>query len=225
MEAEDLESTRTLCEVFDIASRDDSSASFGVEDLSAIHCLDASVSDASVEVSVDEAAAGDTADGIDIDIENKFLSLSEDIAALAAVEKFFFIKLRETATQLRERFLSDPRFSAEIWVAANFSAGRQKLVTYGNYDADDVDILVPTAGVAVPVGRQCLTVGTGIHLASEFLRVGFNIDGFSDEFLRDGFSDVSCAEGFLNNIRNLAAADQGADFSDVSSVASWSSCG
>ena len=157
--------------------------------------MDAFVSDASVEVSVDEVTAGDTADGIDIDIENKFLSLS------------------------------DPRFSAEIWVAANFSAGRQKLVTYGNYDADDVDIFVPTAGVAVPVGRQSLTVGDRFHLASEFLRVGFNIDGFSDEFLRDGFSDVSCAEGFLNNIRNLAAADQGADFSDVSSVASWSSCG
>ena len=65
---------------------------------------------------------GELADGIDIDIENKCLAL----------------KLRETATQLRERFLSDPRFSAEIWVAANFGAGRQKLVTYCNYKGFDV---------------------------------------------------------------------------------------
>ena len=93
---------------------------------------------------------------------------------------------------------------------------RQKNVTYGNFEADDVNIYVPAAGAAVQVGRQCITVGDRIHLASEFLRVGFNTEGFSD---------VSCAEGFLNNIRNLAAADQGADFSDVYSVASRSSCG
>ena len=157
--------------------------------------LDASVSDASVEVSVDEAAAGDTADVIDTDFE---------------------------------MFLRDSRHQdllLEIGVSAFQRMTMLKEVTYGNYVADDVDIFVPTAGVAVPVGRQGFTVGDRSHLASEFLRVGFNIDGFSDEFLRDGFSDVSCAEGFLNNIRNLAAADQGVDFSDVSSVASWSSGG
>ena len=93
----------------------------------------------------------------------------------------------------------------EIWLYACRHALGRKMVTYGNYEADDVDIYVPAAGVAVPVGRQCFTVGDRVNIASEFLRVGFSIDGFSD---------VSCAEGFLNNIRILAADDQGADFSD-----------
>ena len=101
-------------------------------------------------------------------------------------------------------------------MTANFGARRQKIVTYSNYEADDVDIFVPAAGVAVPVGLQYLTVGDRVNLACEFLRVGFNMDIFSD---------VSCAEGFLNNIRILAADDQGADFSDDSSVASWNSFG
>ena len=58
-------------------SRDESSATFGVEDLSVIHCDDTSVSDARGDASVDKAAAGDTADGIDIDIEKKFLYISD----------------------------------------------------------------------------------------------------------------------------------------------------
>ena len=91
----------------------------------------------------------------------------------------------------------------EIGVSAIQRMTMLKEVTYGNFEADDVNIYVPAAGVAVPVGRQCITVGDRIHLASEFLRVGFKLEGFSD---------VSCADGFLNNIRNLAAADQGADF-------------
>ena len=97
-----------------------------------------------------------------------------------------------------------------------FGRRRIKNVTYGNFIAADVDIYVPTACAAVPVGRQSLEVGDRILSASEFLRVGFNMAGLSD---------VVCAEGFFNNVRNLSAADKGTDFSDVSSVASWSSCG
>ena len=97
-----------------------------------------------------------------------------------------------------------------------FGRRRQKNVTYGNFVAADVDIYVPTACDAVPVGRQSLEVGDRILSASEFLRVGFNMAGLSD---------VVCAEGFLDNVRNLSAADQGTDFSGVSSVASWNSCG
>ena len=71
-------------------------------------------------------------------------------------------------------------------------------MTYGNFEADDVDIYVPTAGVAVPVGLQGFTLGDRVNRASEFLRAGLGMDGFSD---------------------------QGADYSDDSSVASWNSCG
>ena len=51
-------------------------------------------------------------------------------------------------------------------------------------------------------------------------------DVASREFLRAvGFADVALAENFLSNVLNLSAADQGEDFSDASSAASWSSCG
>ena len=92
-------------------------------------------------------------------------------------------------TTVDELFLYDSRHQdmmfeicTQIMVMSFFSAKfrRQKMVTYGNYEADDVDIFVPAAGVAVPVGLQGFSLGDRVNRASEFLRAGFGMDGFSD---------------------------------------------
>ena len=107
---------------------------------------------------------------------------------------------------------------------------RQKIVTYGNFEADDefgtVDIYVPAATDVRGLPSAAADPLKTIKLISvdavwapeptfEPSRFGSReIALISAAFGLEGFSEVSDAEGVLRNIAALAAADHGDDFFD-----------
>ena len=128
---------------------------------------------------------------------------------------------------------------------------RKACVTYGNYEADDVDIVVTCCARWMP-GNLVNDAASSLHVtmldlqpsaewckarSTSVLSQTYRLDlqeaaddrGCPEDFLHTAFGIAQCsrAEGFLRNVQIGIQREVLTDlvFSDISSVASWTSCG